>query len=243
MTAEECTRAYVTNVIARNGASAKLLSDQGRNFTSTFFREVCKILGVKQLFTTAYRPATNGQCERWNRSLSEGLSHYVNTCGNNWDTLVPLYLMTYRNTPHGSTKHTPYNMLHGREMTLPSMQPLRAKLSTDVRDSEHGPRLENLKSRLRTAYEMAREQGRHHTRLINAITTNAQDTESLKLEARFISIIRQSRRESQPNSDDRGPWRVTEKKSRLNYAIVDRRSKRLVVHVNRLKKAYGSVDW
>jgi len=37
MTAEDCARAYVTNVIARHGASAKLLSDQGRNFTSTFF--------------------------------------------------------------------------------------------------------------------------------------------------------------------------------------------------------------
>jgi transposase InsO family protein len=56
MTAEECARAYVTHVIARYGASAKLLSDQGRNFTSAFFRETCKILGVKQLFTTAYHP-------------------------------------------------------------------------------------------------------------------------------------------------------------------------------------------
>jgi len=43
---------------------------------------------------------------------------------------------------------------------LPSMQSLRAKLSTDIRDSEHGPPLENLKSRLRTAYKIAREQGR-----------------------------------------------------------------------------------
>ena len=95
-------------------------------------------------------------------------------------------------------------MLHGREMTLPSMQSLRAKLPTDVRDSEHGPRLENLKSRLRTAYEVAREQGSGHTRQINAITTNTQNTASLKLETRFISIIRQSRRVSQPSSDDRG---------------------------------------
>ena len=69
-------------------------------------------------------------------------------------------MMAYRNTPHGSTKHTPYYMLHGREMTLPSMQTLRAKLPTQVRDSEHGPRSENLKSRLRTAYEMAREEVR-----------------------------------------------------------------------------------
>ena len=125
-----------------------------------FFRETCKILGLKQLFTTAWHPSSNAQCERWNRSLSKGLSHYVNTCGNNWDTLVPLYLMAYRNTPHGTTKHTPYYMLHVREMNFPTMQSLRAKLSTDICDSEHGPRLENLKSRLRTAYKIAREQGR-----------------------------------------------------------------------------------
>jgi len=40
-----------------------------------------------------------------------------------------------------------------------------------------------------------------------------------------------------------GPWLVTEKKSQLNYAIVDQRGKRLVVHVNRLKKAYAPVHW
>ena len=68
--------------------------------------------------------------------------------------------MAYCNTPHGTTKHYPYYMLHGREMSLPTMQSLRAKLSIDIRDSEHGPRLENLKSRLSTAYELATEQGR-----------------------------------------------------------------------------------
>jgi len=82
----------------------------------------------------------------------------VNTCGNNWDTLVSLYFMAYRNTPHGTTKHTPYYMIHGREMTLPTLQSPRVKLSNDVRDSGHGPRLENFKSRLRTAYEIAIEQ-------------------------------------------------------------------------------------
>ena len=69
MTAAECAWAYTTHVIARHGASSKLLSDQGRNFTSAFFKETCKILGVKQLFTTAYHPMSNGKLERFHKSL------------------------------------------------------------------------------------------------------------------------------------------------------------------------------
>jgi transposase InsO family protein len=63
MIVEECSSAYVTHVIAMHGACSKFLSDQGRNFTSAFFRETCKILGVKHLFTTAYHPQANGILE------------------------------------------------------------------------------------------------------------------------------------------------------------------------------------
>jgi hypothetical protein len=40
-----------------------------------------------------------------------------------------------------------------------------------------------------------------------------------------------------------GPWRITEKRSQLNYVITDQREKRRVVHVNRLKRAYAPVNW
>ena len=61
MTAQQCARAYASHIIARHGAGTKLISDQGRNFTSAFFRETCKIIGIKQLFTTAYHPQSNGK--------------------------------------------------------------------------------------------------------------------------------------------------------------------------------------
>ena len=160
MTAQQNARAYASHIITRQGAGSKLISDKGRNFTSAFFRETCNILGIKQLFTTAYHPQSNEKLERWNKSLCEGLSHYVNTCGNNWDVLVPYYLMAYRKTPHGTSKYSPFYILHGREMTLPSLQSLRVKLSPEVRDTDHAPRLENLKSNFRTAYKMARDYAR-----------------------------------------------------------------------------------
>ena len=45
-------------------APARLLSDRGDNFISSVIEEMCKILGVKQLWTTPYHPQTNGLVER-----------------------------------------------------------------------------------------------------------------------------------------------------------------------------------
>jgi hypothetical protein len=61
--------------------------------------------------------------------------------------------MAFRNTPHGTSKFTPFYMLHGREMVLPSLQDLKAKLGPDIRNSEQAPRLENLKANMRLAYK------------------------------------------------------------------------------------------
>jgi hypothetical protein len=81
----------------------------------------------------------------------------VNALGTNWDTLIPFYLMAYCATPHGTSGYSPYCLLHGREMVLPTSHDLRVKLTPDVKETEQVPRLENLKSTLKTAYKLVRE--------------------------------------------------------------------------------------
>ena len=51
--AEACARAFATYVIARHGSGSLLVTDQGGQFTSAFFKETCKILGVRQMNTSA----------------------------------------------------------------------------------------------------------------------------------------------------------------------------------------------
>ena len=46
------------------GAPARLLSDRGTSFTSSIIEELCKILGIQQLWTMPYHPQTNGLVER-----------------------------------------------------------------------------------------------------------------------------------------------------------------------------------
>ena len=157
MNADTCAWAYATHVIARHGTGSVLVTDQGRSFTSVFFKETCKILGIKQVNTSAYHPQANGTIERYHKTMNQGLSHYVNASGTNWDIVVPFYLMAYRANTHGTIGYSPYHLLHGREMILTTSQDLRAELSPDVRESESANRLENLKSTLKTAYKSVRE--------------------------------------------------------------------------------------
>ena len=51
------------------GFPEKILSDQGRNFESNLIAELCKLVQIKKLRTTPYRPEGNGSCERFNRTL------------------------------------------------------------------------------------------------------------------------------------------------------------------------------
>jgi hypothetical protein len=96
--------------------------------------------------------------ERLHHSLHSGLSHYVNANHKNWDEVVPFYLMSHRATPHTTTGYSPFYLLHGRDMVLPSADNLKARLPKDNADEDQ--RLENLKSNLRLAYKLAAKANR-----------------------------------------------------------------------------------
>ena len=108
-----------TQWISRYGVPSQIHTDQGRNFESDLFAELCKILGINKTRTTPYAPWSDGLVERFNRTLQTMLKGLVNNERNDWDEHIPYVLMAYRSTPQQSTNCTPYKLLFGREMCLP----------------------------------------------------------------------------------------------------------------------------
>ena len=56
----------VTEFISRMGVPMIIHSDQGRNFESKSFKQVCHLLGMKKTRTTGFHPAGNGLVEQMN---------------------------------------------------------------------------------------------------------------------------------------------------------------------------------
>ena len=76
ITAATVAKAFCEHWVFQYGPPAHLLSDNGGQFTAKFFQEVCAIFGIGKLFTTAYHPQTNGQVERFNRTIPAGPRHF-----------------------------------------------------------------------------------------------------------------------------------------------------------------------
>jgi len=83
---------------------------------SNFFIAVMKMLGTETVCTTAYHPQTNGQVERYNRTMATQLRHYVADDPSRWDELLPVITMAYNSQPHRSTGIAPFELVIPRRI-------------------------------------------------------------------------------------------------------------------------------
>jgi len=85
----------VKQLFCRFGAPVSLLSDQGKEVDGKIMRNVCSLLGIDKLRTTAYKPSTN-QVERLHRTLNSILAKSVNDNNRDWDSRLSYAYRTSR---------------------------------------------------------------------------------------------------------------------------------------------------
>ena len=117
--AEITARAAINEFFCRFGCPLQLVTDQGRNFESSLFKEICKILQIHKSRTTAYRPSANGQVERVNRTLMASIRCYIHKNPECWDEKLPLITSALRSSVNRNTGFTPNKLMLGREINIP----------------------------------------------------------------------------------------------------------------------------
>lgn len=112
--AGEVARAFTHEWVFNYGPPKELLADNGKCFTGRFFQDVCRILNVVNQFTTTYHPQTNGQVERYNRTLKAAIKSYLDEHPTDWDLYTPALTFAYNCQPHTSTALAPFELVLSR---------------------------------------------------------------------------------------------------------------------------------
>ena len=106
---------FLREIICRNGVMQQLDSDQGREFVNSIIADLTEYTGIHHRISSAYHPQTQGQREKDNRTLKEGLSKLVNEYQDDWDELILPFLHAYHASIHFSTKVAPFEAWFGRK--------------------------------------------------------------------------------------------------------------------------------
>ena len=142
--------------ICHYGFPEKFISDQGRNFESELIEDLCKLAKVKKIRTTPYHPMSNGQCERFNRTLCDMLGTLETEEKANWKAFLHTLTHAYNCTRNSSTGYSPFFLMFGRHPRLPvdvAFGINRAREGVTFSKSKY---VDRLQRRLAHAYEKAK---------------------------------------------------------------------------------------
>jgi hypothetical protein len=100
VTAHEIAATFVDLWVASYGIPVFELCDNGSQFNSKLFQRVAQIMGLTQLFSSAYHPSMNGEVERFNSTILDKLRRYVDEEQNDWDAFGSPITFAYNSQIH-----------------------------------------------------------------------------------------------------------------------------------------------
>ena len=102
------------------GVLRVLVSDNGRQFDNTPFRDFGEQLGIDNRYSSPSHPQANGQAEVANWSLLKIIKTRIKGAKGVWPDELPGVLWAYRTTVRTVTGETPFKLAYGSEVVIPT---------------------------------------------------------------------------------------------------------------------------
>ena len=118
----ECTAyAFLHNVIARYGACAEVVHDNGTEWTGEAFQQMLLDALIDPRSTSANHPQANGMSERCVKTIKTALRAMclARQSTKDWDLELPWLMLGYRCSPQRSTGYSPYELLYAQQPVVP----------------------------------------------------------------------------------------------------------------------------
>ncbi|GFX30780.1 transposon Tf2-11 polyprotein [Trichonephila clavipes] len=159
---DEIAKFLLEEIVLRHGAPRVIITDRGAVFRSDLFPLSSTCVTLIIVSQRRIIPQTNGLTERFNKTLADMLSMYVDVEQKNWDEILPFVTFAYNTAKQETTGFTPFYLLHGREAetTLDTMLPFCpndfddnniTKIAARAEESRQLARVHTLSSRQRSS--------------------------------------------------------------------------------------------
>ncbi|GFV37295.1 integrase catalytic domain-containing protein [Trichonephila clavipes] len=217
ITAETVAEAFFSSWVSRFGTPAILTTDRGRQFESSLFKALSKLLGVQKCRTTGYHPQTNGMIEELHRPLKSAIKCHATE---RWTEVLPIILLGLRASLKEDILCTPAELVFGITIRLPGEMFDSSKPDDDVVNF-----VSKLKSHMQSVHP---KPPKHHGKRPVFIHPGL-------LEATHVFLRRDMLRRP-PQQPYDGSFKVLQRKDKVFF--LDINGKRVSVTIDRCKPAF-----
>lgn len=113
ITEDKTAKLFFKHVIAHFGIPRQVITDRDTRWRNDFWKEICRLMGMKRALTTSFHPQADGQTEILNQSLEIALRAYIGPHRDDWIDHLNALSLSYNSTPHTATTFSPAYLLRG----------------------------------------------------------------------------------------------------------------------------------
>ena len=111
--ADDTIRLVQDHLFSEWGIPAEIVCDNGTHFTAKKFQKFCEDHGINLVFTTAFRPQSNGMVEQANKVLKDYIHKYCHLNKDDWDLHLRNACFARNTKVNETTGYTPYYLAKG----------------------------------------------------------------------------------------------------------------------------------
>ena len=203
---------------------------------------MCDELQIDKTRTTSMRPQSNGNVERFHRTLAAMLTMYCESDQYRWDVFLPQLMMAYRSSVHASTGQTPNKMTLGQDITLP-IHLVVGKPASNTNYEDAATYVDILQEKLEKVHKLARKQ-------LKKSSCHQKRNYDLRAMKKSLTVgqpvwvyqpVRKVGVCTKLTSPWKGPYLVIKRLDDITYKIKkNKASPGLVIHVDRLATYKGT---